>query len=320
MTFAAPEPESPRPLRQIAILGVGLLGGSVALASRHRQLCGHCIGLGRRAARLAAAVAAGVIDHGEVLDDPPDIIRLREALRDVDLAVVATPVDRIAHDVRTLAECLPPGTVITDAGSTKATITAECQKLPRDCQFVPAHPLAGSDRSGFEHASADLFVDRVVVLTPAAHTCGTAVDRVYRFWRELGAEIKITDPTEHDAILARTSHLPHVVAIALVRQLRNQDNAFVATGFADTTRIAMGDPGVWEAIFVANSTAVADEIQHFRRQLEQWEQQLRSGDGSWLKDELSHAKTIRETLAARLRRDSPPAEDGDNRNANALGS
>ncbi|MEM1062816.1 MAG: prephenate dehydrogenase [Planctomycetota bacterium] len=241
--------------RTVGIVGVGLIGGSVAAAVKSREPSTRVVGFGRDAARLEACRSAGLIDEGRT-----DF----GGAEDLDVAVVATPVDRIAADVRSVAAACRDAAVVTDAGSVKASIVADLEADPPErATFVGAHPLAGSAKQGFEHAEADLFDGRPCVVTPGAAP-REAVDRVVTFWRGLGADVVELDPQGHDEALAFTSHLPHLVAAALAATAGPRaDLRLASTGFGDTTRIAGGDPALWLEIVRSNRDAVIDALHAF---------------------------------------------------------
>lgn len=228
----------------VGIVGVGLLGGSVAAAAKSRGVADRVVGYGRDPARLEACRAAGLIDEGRVSFAGTD---------DLDVAVVCTPVGRIAEDVRGVAADCRADAVITDVGSVKASVvTGLSVDPPATATFVGAHPLAGSERQGFEHADAGLFDGRVCVVTPGEADRGD-VDRVAAFWRSLGARVIEMKADAHDRALAFTSHLPHLAASALAATVADEaDLVLAGTGFADTTRIAGGDPGLWADIVATN--------------------------------------------------------------------
>lgn len=273
----------------LAIVGVGLLGGSVALAAKQRGLCQHVVGIGRNAERLQAAVDAGVIDS------------FATSIVDVDpvwgFVVVGTPVDRIVADVRAVAECSRPGTLITDVGSVKGAICRDLAGgLPEGVHFVGSHPLAGSEKRGFEVAAPDLFDGRVCVVTPDDASDSAAVERTTVFWETLGSRIVRMAPDAHDVALATTSHVPHVVAAALAAALPESERDLAATGFRDTTRIASGDPDLWVAILQENAAAVEASLGRFDAALDAFRQAIRKGDAGELKKHLELAKRSRDAL------------------------
>jgi len=254
-------PSEKQPAGSLVIVGLGLIGGSIALAARQRRLFKHIVGVGRDAARLQQAQSAGLIDAFS-LDETAVVAQAR-------LVVVCTPVSCIADDVVRLAPHLAEEAVITDAGSTKQNI---CQRIDAALgaghRFVGSHPLAGSEKSGFEHARADLYEGATCVVTPAAQGVPALTPIISEFWTSLGAQVQIMSAPEHDLALAMTSHLPHLVASALASSVPEKDLSLAATGFADTTRIAAGNPELWTSIFMENSGAMLQAAAEFQHRLE----------------------------------------------------
>lgn len=201
------------------------------------------------------------------------------AVHQADIAVFCTPVDRIAEQVLACAPGCRAGTLLTDAGSTKAAIVRGLeQKMPRGVAFVGSHPLAGSAQHGPEFASADLFQGRLAIVTRTPHTNPAALERTAGFWRELGVRVRVMDPEDHDTSLARTSHLPHLVASALASILPPELHELAATGFRDTTRLASGDPAIWNGIFAQNRLAVLDALALFEQRLLEFKKALLTGN------------------------------------------
>jgi len=291
------QPSSKRdvPFETVAIVGVGLIGGSIAAAVKQRRLCGRVIGVGRSAERLRSAEDAGLIDAGET--------ELPAAARQADLLIVCTPVDRIAADVLEAARHCHPGALLTDVGSIKAAICRQLAgRLPEEVTFIGSHPLAGSEKNGFEHADAGLFDNRVCVVTPVAESSAVAGapalhrSRLRGFWASLGMTVVETTPEKHDAILAVTSHVPHVAAAALATLLDDENRPFAATGFRDTTRIAGSDPALWTAILGANRKEVDKGLEELLSVLQQFRDALQQGDSAGLQNLLQAAKTERDRL------------------------
>lgn len=278
----------------IAIVGVGLIGGSLAAAIKQRRPAATVIGVGRDAARLAKAQAAGLID--ELATD------LGSAAARSDLLIFCTPVDRIVAGVREAARSCRPGTLITDAGSVKGTICHELAAgLPAGVEFLGSHPLAGSEKQGFEHADPQLFVGRICVLTPVSATKPETVGRIGRFWGSLGALGIEMSPEYHDRALAQTSHLPHVVAAALAGVIGPETlGTLAATGFRDTTRIASGDPDLWTAIFMANAEPVLAEMRKFEQSFAAFRDALAARDSARVKELLATAKAQRDRIFSGL--------------------
>ncbi len=276
--------------RILAVVGVGLLGGSVALAAKQRGIAGRVIGIGRNPERLQAAVDAGVIDEF--------FIELPERAAPWTIVVIGTPVDRIAEDVRRIAQVSRPGTLITDVGSVKGTICGHIQATPLadGVSFVGAHPLAGSEKTGFEAARADLFDGKVTVVTPNSSNDGAANSAIRSFWERLGSRVIEMSPADHDAALATTSHLPHVAASALAEVLPDRFRGLAASGFKDTTRIAAGDPDLWVAILLENADAVSASLNTFSQTFEKFQAAIEKRDPDELKKLLQLAKRNRDAL------------------------
>ncbi|MEW4529215.1 prephenate dehydrogenase/arogenate dehydrogenase family protein [Maioricimonas sp. JC845] len=287
--MSTPQTQSGFHVDTLAVVGVGLIGGSVAAAVRTRGLADRVIGIGRRLERLEPAREAGIIDECAV--DP-------SAAADADLVVVCTPVDRIVADVRAIAAQARGEMLITDGGSVKQSICRRlCSGLPDGVTFVGAHPLAGSEKSGWEHASADLFENRVCVITPErGQADNPAVQQTTAFWQAVGMRTLQMEPHAHDRSLALTSHLPHVVASALASLLTEREFELAATGFRDTTRIAAGDPDLWTAIFLQNAEPVRAEIDLLIHRLQEFQQSIEDGDDGELRRLLARGKARRDRL------------------------
>jgi prephenate dehydrogenase len=254
----------------IAIVGVGLIGGSIALAARQRGVCRHVVGVGRSSKRLEQAQHLQLIDSFET-----DI----QSLKNVDLIVVCTPVDRIVKDVTDVLQATPETTLVTDAGSVKASICHALAKIGgAAARFIGSHPLAGSHQSGFENADADLYIRRKCVVTPMPDSPKTIQDSITSFWRALGMDVRLLTPEEHDRVLAFTSHLPHLAAAAVASLLNESAVDFAATGFRDTTRIAAGDPDLWSAIFSENTEQLVAATDDLIEVLQQYRGALTAGN------------------------------------------
>ena len=275
----------------LAIVGVGLIGGSVGLAAKARAATRHVVGIGRNADTLARAKALGVIDEFST--------NLAAGVRSADIVVFCSPVDRIARQACEAANHAKPGVLFTDAGSTKANIVRDLERyLPAHVRFVGAHPLAGSEKQGAENARADLFEEKVCVLTPTAKTDIAALERVSLFWQALGCDVKRLTPEEHDLALATTSHLPHFVAALLAGQLPAKWREYTATGFRDTTRIAAGDPALWTAIARENALALSHALDQFAERLDELREAILKSDGEALNHLLTEAKKVRDALGS----------------------
>jgi len=278
---------------KITVIGVGLIGGSIGLAVRGRKLAARVVGVDRDPRALARATGLGAIDAYTT--------ELASGVKDAELVVVCTPVDSIAPLILAAARHVRPGTLFTDAGSTKRNVVeAVGNNLPRGIHYVPAHPIAGSEKSGVENARADLFHRRAVVLIGShGGSASPAEQRVRQFWEGLGGRVvTMASPEEHDRALASTSHLPHVVAAAVARVLPPAWRDLSGTGFRDVTRLASGDPDLWAAIFQANTAPVISAVNAFREQLDHFCELLQRGDGAALVDWLAEAKRGRDALGS----------------------
>lgn len=280
----------------VLIVGVGLIGGSVGLAVRRRNLAQKIIGTGSRPETLQLAQQLGAIS--DIATDPA------AAAQEADLIVVCAPVAHIVKQVRQLAAVCRPGTLITDAGSTKAQIVSELEQAARgaswgrDVHFVGSHPLAGNEKKGPKHASADLFVGRTVVITPTAETSNQDLHALSDFWSALGAKVTQLPPDEHDRALAATSHLPHLVAAAIAGATPEQYVTLTAGGWQDSTRIAAGDPLLWRQILLANRDNVLSSLDNFSQLLAALRQALEASDAVALERLLTEAKRIRDAVGS----------------------
>jgi prephenate dehydrogenase len=275
----------------LTIVGVGLIGGSIGLAAKRRGLAERVIGAGRQQSSLARALSLGAIDEGS--------LDLARAVQRAEVAVFCTPVDHIAEQVLTAAPGCVPGTLLTDAGSTKAAIVRGVEgRLPKGVAFVGSHPLAGSEKRGPEHAEADLFEDRLTIVTQTPYTDSLALERTAAFWQALGSKVRVMNPEEHDQALAQTSHLPHLLAAALAGSLPPQLYALTATGFRDTTRVAAGDPGLWTGILTQNRNAVLAALTQLEGRLTQFRNALETENGPAIHDLLAQAKKVRDALGS----------------------
>jgi len=275
----------------VAIVGVGLIGGSIGRAILGRRLAGRVIGIGRSRRSLEAAVEAGAVT--ETALDPG-------AAAEADLVVVATGVTIIPRLLEAVDKEVRPGTLLTDAGSTKSSIVAawEGRRPIRRGRFVGAHPLAGSHHRGPAAADGDLFADRVVILTPAEETPRQDLDDAGRFWAALGSSVTIMSPRDHDRVVAATSHAPHLAAAAVAAATPGADLPYVAGGWRDTTRIAAGDPELWADILLDNAGPIAVAMRRILVASERMLAAIEAGDRRRLVDLLEHAKDTRDALGS----------------------
>jgi prephenate dehydrogenase len=267
----------------LAIVGVGLMGGSIAAAAKASAAASRVIGVGRNAERLEAAQSRGLIDGFDL-----DLAAASAA----DIVVVCTPVNEIAGHVRTIAAASSSG-LITDAGSTKRRLCESLAELSAAGRFVGSHPMAGSEKQGFEHASAEMLAGRVCVVTPTENTPSNSVDRVTAFWTRLGMRTLTMSPADHDRAVAEASHLAHVVAAAVVNTLNPDVSPLCATGFRDTTRVAAGDPHLWGPILMENREEIAAALDRFVQQLRFAARNIRFGDEAAIRGWLEQARDRR---------------------------
>ncbi len=288
--MSQPTDAEPRPFETIAIVGVGLIGGSIALAAKERGVARTVVGVGRNPARLDEALQRELIDEA--------FVNLAIVARRADLTIFCTPVDRIIAGVREAARTAREGSLITDAGSVKGSICRALEVgLPQRVEFVGSHPLAGSEKQGFEHADAHLFENRFCVVTPLPGSSPAAIGRIREFWMSLGSTVIEMTPDSHDRALAETSHLPHVAAAALAATLSPENEPLTATGFRDTTRIAAGDVDLWAAILMGNREQILASFARYKETLAHFRQALEENDVSALKLLLKAAKMRRDRLA-----------------------
>jgi prephenate dehydrogenase len=280
-------------IRQLSIVGVGLLGGSVAKAARSGGLARRIVGVGRDPERLRPAVDDGTLDTA--------VTDLEAGVREADVILLAAPVLAIEGLLERVWGAAANGALITDVGSTKRNIVRAAERLAvtRPLGFVGSHPLAGSEQAGYRVARADLFRGATVVVTPTEKTELAALKTTTELWEALGARVTSLDPETHDRTVAAISHLPHLIACALVDGAgRVEPGALelAARGFRDTTRIAGGDPDMWTEIFLANRDALTAGIEAFRQALGDLQRVIDAGRADALRAELARIKAIREQL------------------------
>lgn len=282
-------------LNRICIIGVGLIGGSLARALKKVGYVNEIIGTGRRPEPLHRALELGVIDRYE--------LDIAAAVKDADVVVVAVPLGAIRPVLEQIADALPKDCVLTDVGSAKACVVEDVEKvfgktLPN---FVPVHPIAGTEHSGVEASFAELFQERRVILTPLLETEGWALDKTRAMWAATGANVIDMGVQHHDQVLAATSHLPHMLAFTLVESLARMDDRaeifrYAAGGFRDFTRIASSDPVMWRDICLLNREPLLAVIEHFQQDLTTLTQAINKADGADIKARFQRAKHARDTL------------------------
>ena len=281
---------------KVVVFGVGLIGGSFALALKAAEQVEEVVGFGRSLGTLTQALDLGIIDRVGA--------NAGQEVADADLVLIATPVGQMPEIMARIAPYLGPETVVTDGGSTKSDVAAVARGAfgERVGQFVPAHPIAGAENSGAAAARADLYREKKVVLTPLPENPVLNVARVRSAWEWCGALIHELQPEEHDRIFAAVSHLPHLLSFALVHELALRDNrdllfSFAASGFRDFTRIAASHPEMWRDICLANRAALLKELDCYRSQLDELHDILQRGDGAALEKTFDIARTARRDWA-----------------------
>ena len=286
------------------LVGVGLLGGSLGLALRQRRLARQVVGFVRRPASVTECQRAQAVDAA-TLD-------LRAAVGDADLIVLCTPIAQMRELVKRMLPAIRQGAIVTDVGSVKGAVVRELEPLlrPAGAQFVGSHPMAGSEKTGVAAASAELFVNAVCVLTPTATTRPAALRKVDRLWQQVGARTLRLAPDIHDALVSRSSHLPHVVAAALTNCVleagQPKEQALLcATGFRDTTRIASGAPAMWRDIALANRKHLRRALALLGKELGAFDRALARRDAAAVQDFLERAKQRRDAWCAPAASPSP---------------
>jgi prephenate dehydrogenase len=287
--------------KRVAIVGVGLIGGSLGMILRGKRLADEVVGIGRRVESLKTAVELGALDR--FVSDP------RDGIRTADLVVLATPVDTYEQHLRDWRRDLSPGTVVTDVGSVKGLLVERVEGLmPPDVHFVGAHPIAGKEKTGVAAGSETLFKGARCILTPTSSTDLTALATIRALWQTAGSTVLEMDPYLHDKILGGVSHLPHVAAFALINTLAEaRDHGLPELdlaghsggGLRDTTRIAASSPEMWRDIFLWNRDNVVSFIEAYELRLGELKRLIRAGDGAGIEKELERAKREREQLTVR---------------------
>lgn len=279
-------------IKRLCLIGVGLIGGSIARAAKQQGICAEIVGIDRDKENLKKAKDLSVIDVA--------VTEIQEGARDCDLVVIATPVGAIERVLFELKSCWVQDIVYTDVGSTKAVVYEALQHVFGDVpsNFVPGHPIAGAEKSGVEASVAGLFRGKRVILTPSANSDRKAVKTVKRFWEDLGATVSTMDPLHHDAVLAATSHLPHILAYALADMLGRKDEnseifKYAAGGFKDFTRIASSDPAMWLDICMANRGEIANLIQQMIVELDSIDAMLKNKNTEDLYEMFCRANSAR---------------------------
>lgn len=278
---------------RVAFIGIGLIGASMALAMRRAGIVGTIVACARRPKTRKTALKLGIVDEATA--------DYTEAVKDADLVVIATPISTNGPIAKIIAPHLKKGCIVTDVGSVKQAVIAGVQPhIPKGVDFVPAHPLAGTEHSGPEAGFAELFQGRWTILTPLPKYSAKAVKKIAEMWRILGSKVDTMKADHHDKVLAITSHLPHLIAYTavgtatdLAADLRQEVIEFSASGFRDFTRVAASDPVMWRDIFVNNQEAVLEILQRFTEDLTHLQKAIRRGDGKTLEDHFARGRAIR---------------------------
>jgi cyclohexadieny/prephenate dehydrogenase len=288
----------PEPLfKRLALLGIGLIGSSVARIARERKdLAGEVVANARTKATLDRVMELGIADRVEL--DPA------KAVAGADCVMLCAPVGAYAALAETIAPHLAPGCILTDVGSTKQSVIRDVGPLvPDGVHFVPAHPLAGTEYSGPDAGFSTLFQGRWCLLTPPAGTDPAAIEAVTELWRRCGSMIEVMEPAHHDRVLAIVSHLPHLLAFTicgtaddLEGESRQQVLQFAASGFRDFTRIAASDPEMWRDVFLNNREALLEMLARFMEDAQAMARAVRWGDPSYIEDKIRRGRVIRRSL------------------------
>ncbi|MES2128086.1 MAG: prephenate dehydrogenase/arogenate dehydrogenase family protein [Pseudomonadota bacterium] len=294
---------------KVVIFGAGLIGGSFALALKRANAAAHIVGVGRSAQAMARALELGIVDSVAA--------SLADALLGADLVLIAAPVAQTEKILEAIRPHLDPRTVVTDAGSTKGDVVAAARRaLHRHvAQFVPGHPIAGRESNGPDAAIPDLYQGKKTVLTPLPENAQADVDRVAAAWKACGAVIHLLTPEEHDKVFAAVSHLPHLLAYALVDDIANKPHAsllfqYAASGFRDFTRIAGSSPEMWRDISLANQGALLGELDAYLAQLTSLRTMLAAGDGKAIEAVYANAQHARQQwIGAIEAAEAPPSKE-----------
>lgn len=273
--------------KKVAIIGVGLIGGSLGLAIKKGKLAKEVVGVTQHRGTVRKAKNLGAIDRGT--------LEVWKAIEGADLIIIATPVGKISQIIKKMINKVSPGCIITDVGSTKSKLLRRVEKmLPEDIHFVGGHPMAGSEKRGVDVASANLFKGSICFLTKTRLTDLQALKKVKVIWTRVGAKVKVVSPTQHDRIVASISHLPHFLAFNLAATAPTSNLRYAAGGFSDATRIASSDPIMWRDIYLENSEEIKNAIDKFANSLKKMKGLILRQQGPKLLKELKDAKRKRD--------------------------
>ncbi len=287
----------PQPLfDKIALIGIGLIGSSLARVIRREGLAGHVAIATRSQATLARAKELGLGDSYST--------HAAEAVKDADLVIVSVPVGSSGTIAEEIASALKPGVIVTDVGSTKRSVIAQMQPhIPAGVHFIPGHPLAGTEKSGPDSGFADLFDNRWCIFTPLPDTDPEALARLSEFWRRCGSNVDTMDADHHDMVLAIVSHLPHIIAYNIVGTADDLETVtksevikYSASGFRDFTRLAASDPTMWRDVCLHNKDAILEMLARFSEDLASLQRAIRWGDGDKLFEMFTHTRAVRRSI------------------------
>jgi cyclohexadieny/prephenate dehydrogenase len=284
--------------RRVALIGIGLIGSSLAHAMRRKKLAGEITGYARSEATRTKAGELGLVDKV--------FATAREAVEGADLVILCSPVGTYAALAEEIAPGLKPGAILTDVGSVKGAVVRDvAEHVPPGVHFIPGHPIAGTEQSGPESGFAELFINRWCILTPLPDADPQAVEKLAEFWRACGSNVDMMTPEHHDLVLAITSHLPHLIAYNIVSTAADLEEVtssevikYSAGGFRDFTRIAASDPTMWRDVFLNNKDAVLEMLGRFSEDLSALQRAIRWGDGDALFNIFSRSRQIRRGIIA----------------------
>lgn len=283
---------------RVALIGIGLIGSSLAHVMRKQKLAGEIIGYARSEATRAKALELRLVDYVYPT--------AAEAVKGADLVILCSPVGTYGELAREIGPVLKPGAILTDVGSVKGAVVRDVlPHVPQHVHFIPGHPIAGTEQSGPESGFAELFINRWCILTPLADADPVAVEQLVAFWRGCGSNVEVMTPEHHDLVLAITSHLPHLIAYNIVSTAADLEEVtssevikYSAGGFRDFTRIAASDPTMWRDVFLNNKDAVLEMLGRFSEDLSALQRAIRWGDGDMLFDVFTRSRQVRRNIIA----------------------
>lgn len=283
---------------RVALIGIGLIGSSLAHAMRRQKIAGEITGYARSEATRAKALELGLVDH--------IYPTAAEAVRNADLIILCSPVGTYGELAGEIGPVLKAGSILTDVGSVKGAVVKDVlPNVPQGVHFIPGHPIAGTEQSGPESGFAELFINRWCILTPLPDADPAAVEKLVAFWRACGSNVEVMTPEHHDLVLAITSHLPHLIAYNIVSTAADLEEVtssevikYSAGGFRDFTRIAASDPTMWRDVFLNNKDAVLEMLGRFSEDLSALQRAIRWGDGDMLFDVFTRSRQIRRSIIA----------------------